>query len=389
VSGFFHFIGFRVPGGRAKLIKILNFERQTCNPDAAMNWNLHESLVFFGFLLFIFLMLAVDLGIFNRKSHAMSFREALGWTMVWVFVSFVFYLAIRFFGNQLHGLTDIEGIKQNILKFHHPIKVDGMSFQEAISLYNRNLSLEYLTGYLIEYSLSVDNIFVIIMIFLSFNIQQRYYHRVLFWGILGAIIMRFIFIFAASALIQRYEAVLYFFGGLLVIVGIKMGKEFFTAKEEDRIDQHRHPLVRFISKIFPVTTEEKGSHFWVREKGKTYITPLLIVLIFVEFMDVVFAVDSVPAVFSVTRDPYIVFFSNIFAILGLRSLFFLVNDVMNRFRFLKLGLGFLLTYVGIKMILQEADILHVPTKMSLLIIILILGFFVILSMLFPERAVKK
>ena len=353
-----------------------------------MNWNLHEFLVFFGFLFFIFLMLAVDLGVFNRKSHAMSFREALGWTMTWVFVSFLFYLLIRFFGDQLHGLTDIEGIKQNILKYHHPIKVDGMTFQQAINLYNRNLSLEYLTGYLIEYSLSVDNIFVIIMIFLSFNIQQRYYHRILFWGILGAIIMRFIFIFAASALIQRFEVIMYFFGALLIIVGVKMGKEFFSTKNEELIDPNKHPLVRFISKIFPVTHEEKGHHFWVREKGKFYITPLLIVLIFVEFMDVVFAIDSVPAVFSVTRDPYIVFFSNIFAILGLRSLFFLVNDVMNRFRFLKLGLAFLLSYVGVKMILQQAIDLHISTKMSLGIIIGILAFFVILSMIFPDKEVK-
>jgi tellurite resistance protein TerC len=256
---------------------------------------------------------------------------------------------------------------------------------DAIKKYDRNLSLEYLTGYLIEYSLSVDNIFVIIMIFLSFNIQQRYYHRVLFWGILGAIIMRFIFIFAASVLIQKFEAILYFFGGLLIAVGIKMGKEFFSFREPELIDTNRHPLVRFIAKIFPVTREERGYHFWIREKGKFSITPLLIVLIFIEFMDVVFAVDSVPAVFSVTRDPYIVFFSNIFAILGLRSLFFLVNDVMNRFRFLKLGLAFLLAYVGVKMILQEANLVHVPTKMSLGIIIGILSVFVILSMVFPEK----
>lgn len=350
-----------------------------------MNWNLHEVLVFFGFLLFIFLMLALDLGVFNRKSHTPSFREAMSWTVVWVAMSLGFWIGLRFFGHQLHGLADLAGIQDNIDKFRHPIRIDGLSFQQALELYNRNLSLEYLTGYLIEYSLSVDNIFVIIMIFLSFNIEPKYYHKVLFWGILGAIVMRFLFIFAASALIQRFEAILYLFGGMLIVVGIKMGKDFFTARDEDRIDTEHHFLVRLIARFFPVSHENEGGNFLVRKQGRLFITPLLIVLIFVEFMDVVFAVDSVPAVFSVTRDPYIVFFSNIFAILGLRSLFFVVNNVMNRFRFLKLGLAFLLAYVGVKMILQQAIDLHLSSRVSLGVIVGILAFFIILSMIFPEK----
>jgi tellurite resistance protein TerC len=346
---------------------------------------LHEVIFFCCFLAFIFLMLALDLGVFNKKSHTPTFREALTWTMVWVSISIVFYLLLMFFGHQLHDLEDLAGIQQNIDKYHHPIKIAGLSFDEAIRLYNRNLSLEYITGYIIEYSLSVDNIFVIIMIFVSFNIQTKYYHRILFWGILGALVMRFIFIFAASALIQRFEWILLFFGGMLVIVGINMGYEFIMKKEDSKIDTHNHPVVRFLSKYFNVTHEDKAHRFWVRENKRFYITPLLIVLILVEFFDVVFAIDSVPAVFSVTRDPFIVFFSNIFAILGLRSLFFLVNHVMGRFHYLKLGLAFLLSYVGLKMIFTKILDLHIDTKLSLGIIIGILSFFIIISLIFPKK----
>ena len=346
---------------------------------------LSEVLFFSGFLLFIFLVLAIDLGVFNKKSHIPTFREALTWTMVWVSISIIFYILIMFFGHDLHDLKDIAGIQANIDQFHHPIKIMGLSFDEAIKLYNSNLALEYITGYIIEYSLSVDNIFVIIMIFVSFNIRHKFYHRILFWGILGAIIMRFIFIFTASALIQRFEWVLFGFGGLLLIVGGKMGYEFFTKKDEDKIDPHHHSVVRFLSKYFSVTTEDKGHHFWVKENGKFFITPLFIVLILIEFFDVVFAIDSVPAVFSVTRDPFIVFFSNIFAILGLRSLFFLVSNVMGRFHYLKLGLAVLLSYVGLKMILQKLVDLHISTKVSLGIIVSILAFFIIISLIFPEK----
>jgi tellurite resistance protein TerC len=348
----------------------------------------HEIIIFSSFLLFIFMMLALDLGVFNKKSHAPSFREALAWTIVWVSISIVFYFLIRFFGHQLHDLDSIATIAENIQKYKHPINIDGLSFEEAIGLYNRNLSLEYLTGYLIEYSLSVDNIFVMIMIFLSFNVQSRYYHKVLFWGILGAIVMRFIFIFVASALIQRFEGVLYVFGGFLILIGVKMGWEYFTKKDEDKIDPHHHPVVRFISRHFPVTSEDHGSKFWVKQKGKIFITPLFIVLLLIEFFDVIFAVDSVPAVFSVTRDPFIVFFSNIFAILGLRSLFFLVNNVIDVFHYLKLGLAFLLTYVGAKMIGQLAFDIHFSSRLSLGIIIGILAFFMLLSIVFPKKTTE-
>jgi len=341
----------------------------------------HEIIIFCGFLMFIILMLSLDLGVIHKKSHTLTFRETLLWTIFWVALAIGFYILLRFFGNQLHGIHDKADIQVLIHHYHHPINIANSDLPKAIDDYNRNLSLEYLTGYLIEYSLSVDNIFVIIMIFLSFNIEQRYYHRVLFWGILGAIIMRFLFIFLASALIQRFEWIMMVFGFILVYLGIKLGWEFFSGKAAEKIDTHNHPVVKFVSRIFSVTKEKTGQRFWVREKSKFLITPLLIVLIVIEFSDVLFAVDSVPAVFSVTRDPLIVFFSNIFAILGLRALFFLVMNVMNRFHFLKLGLACLLSFIGVKMIFQ----LNISTNHTLGIIIGILSVFVILSMMFPEK----
>lgn len=341
----------------------------------------HEIVVFTGFLLFIILMLSLDLGIINKKSHAFTFREALLWTIFWVGLAIGFYLLIRFFGNEMHGIRNKADIQLLVDHYHHPINIINSDLPKAIADYNRNLSLEYLTGYLIEYSLSVDNIFVIIMIFLSFNIEHRYYHRVLFWGILGAIVMRFLFIFVASALIERFEWILMVFGVILVYLGVKLGWEFFSGKTAEKIDTHHHPVVKFISRFFSVTREKTGQRFWIREKGKIFITPLLIVLIIIEFSDVLFAVDSVPAVFSVTRDPLIVFFSNISAVLGLRALFFLVMNVMNRFRFLKLGLACLLSFIGVKMVFQ----LNISTNHSLGIIIGILSLFVFLSMIFPDK----
>jgi tellurite resistance protein TerC len=342
----------------------------------------HEIIAFGGFLVVIILMLYIDLGFIHRKSHSLSFREALLWTIFWVGLALIFYLLLRFFGNQLHGIKSKDDIQALVTRYHHPINIVNSDLQKAIGVYNHNLSLEYLTGYLIEYSLSVDNIFVIIMIFFSFNVEQRYFHRVLFWGILGAIIMRFLFIFLASALIQRFEWIMIIFGLILVYLGGKLGWEFFSGKEEGRIDTHNHPIVRFVSRMFPVTHEKTGQHFWIREEKKIFITPLLIVLIVIEFSDVLFAVDSVPAVFSVTRDPLIVFFSNISAILGLRALFFLVMNVMNRFHYLKLGLACLLSFIGFKMILQ----LNISTNHSLEIIIGILSVFALLSVIFPKKS---
>ncbi len=340
-------------------------------------FNPNEVLFFTGFLLFIALMLGIDLGFFQKKSHALSFREALGWTIVWVSVSVAFYFLIRHHGNLIHGSDTIAEIQNRIDRFNHPVNIDGMSLENAIAAYNRNLSLEYLTGYLIEYSLSVDNVFVIVMIFLSFNIQPKYFKRVLFWGILGAIIMRFIFIFAASAIIQRFGWFLYVFGGMLVVIGLKMAWDFLYGSKDEHIDTERHPVVRLVSRFFRVSHDDHAETFFIRINGKLHVTTLFIVLMIIEFTDVLFAIDSVPAVFSVTRDPYIVFFSNIFAILGLRSLFFLVMDIMGRFHYLKMGLSALLFFVGVKMLLHSTW--KIPTNVSLVIIASILVLSVVAS----------
>ena len=333
-------------------------------------FNLNEIIFFSSFLVFIGIMLVIDLGFFQKKNHALSFKEALTWTMVWVSISVAFYFLIKFHGNWIHGSDTLEEIQYRITKFHHPINIAGLGLQEAINLYNKNLSLEYLTGYLIEYSLSVDNVFVIVIIFISFNIQPKYFKRVLFWGILGAVIMRFMFIFAASALIQRFEWFLYVFGVMLVIIGLKMAFDFIYSTKDEQIDTETHPIVKIVSRFFNVSQDEHVETFFIRQQGKLFVTPLFIVLLIIEFTDVLFAVDSVPAVFSVTQDPYIVFFSNIFAILGLRSLFFLVMDIMNRFHFLKIGLAALLTFVGVKMLLH--DVFKISTNISLIVIASIL-----------------
>jgi tellurite resistance protein TerC len=339
--------------------------------------NPNEIIFFTSFLLFIAIMLGIDLGFFQKKNHALSFKEALSWTLVWVGISVGFYFLIRFHGNLIHGSDTIEEIQSRIMKFNHPIDITGLGVQDAIALYNKNLSLEYITGYLIEYSLSVDNVFVIVLIFISFNIQPKHFKRVLFWGILGAVIMRFIFIFAASALIQRFSWFLYVFGVMLVFIGAKMAYDFLFGKKDELIDTEKHPVVRILSRFFNISHDDHAETFFVRQQGKLFITPLFIVLMIIEFTDVIFAVDSVPAVFSVTQDPYIVFFSNIFAILGLRSLFFLVMDIMNRFHYLKMGLAGLLTFVGAKMLLHS--VFKISTNASLVIIASILLLSVIAS----------
>ena len=302
----------------------------------------NEIIVFFSFLLIVGFMLMLDLGVFNKNSHKISLKEAGIWTSVWVLVSIACFVFIRFNGNILHDIKDIAHLQTIISTYNHPIDISGKSFEDAISIYNNNLSLEYITGYLIEYALSVDNIFVIVMIFLAFGVEPKYYHRVLFWGIIGALIMRFIFIFLSSALIQNFGWILYVFGFILIFTGVKM---FISRNKEDKVETEKHPAVRFVSKYFSMTEQYEGQKFWIKKGKKMFFTPLFLVLIVIEFTDVIFAVDSVPAIFSITKDPYIVFFSNIFAILGLRSLFFLLVGIMDLFLYLKTGLSVLLIFI--------------------------------------------
>ena len=350
-----------------------------------MNWN--EIIFFSVFIAFILLMLFIDLVVVGKKSHIVSFKESITWTIVWVSISLLFYMIIRTHGDLIHGIDTMEKLKHVIAIHDHSINIDGLDFESALTVYRNNLSLEYLTGYLIEYALSVDNVFVMILIFIAFGVQQKYYKRVLFWGIIGAIVMRFIFIFLSAALIQKFEWVLYLFGLLLIFTGVKM---FLARNKEEKMDAEKHPIVKFAAKHFAVYPRYVKQHFVVKKKRKNYITHLLIVLLVIEFTDVIFAVDSVPAIFSITKDPYIVFFSNIFAIIGLRSLFFLLSNVMNKFRYLKIGLAALLTFIGLKMIFSDLlKEIGFTTAHSLYVVLLILLISVLASLVIPEREEGK
>ena len=350
-----------------------------------------EHLIFAGFLVFIAAILALDLGIFDKKSHEVKFKEALIWTFIWVAFGVGFYFLLLYFGDRLHDIKTIEDVQNRIDMYKHTYNILGVTdTQEAIHIYRQNLALEYITGYLIEYMLSVDNVFVMILVFMSFGVQKMYYKRVLMWGIIGAVIMRFIFIFLSAALIQRFDWILYIFGAFLVFTGIKM---FVERNKEDKVDPAHHPVVKFVSRYFPVHPVYFRQHFWFRNKhdnNRLYFTPLFLVLLVIEFTDVIFAVDSVPAIFSITQDPYIVFFSNIFAIMGLRSLFFVVAHVIGMFRFLKHGLAFLLSFIGFKMLLHiQLHDIGFTTAHSLIVIIVILGTSIAASLIWPDKSRKK
>jgi len=343
--------------------------------------HLHEILIFGGFLLFIVLMLFIDIGIFNKEAKEVSFKNALMWTIIWVSLALIFWAVIYFFGDKIHDPQNIEELKLLIARYNHPIDVSSNNFNTLIVDYRRNLSLEYITGYLIEYALSVDNIFVILMVFYSFGLEKKYYHKVLFWGILGAIIMRFLFIFVSAALIQQFSWVLYGFGLLLVFTGIKM---FIDRNKKEEIDTANNKIVVLASKIFKVDKEYNGSSFFIKKNRQIYVTTLFIVLLVIEFTDVIFAVDSIPAIFSITQDPYIVYFSNIFAIIGLRSLFFLVENLVEKFSYLKIGLAVLLVFIGAKMLIH--GYYQIGTMHSLLIVLGILSLSIITSLIFPNKS---
>jgi len=345
--------------------------------------NTQEIVILICFLILITFILIVDLGVFHKKNHEVGFKKALGFTTLWVTLALIFWGLIYFHGDWIHGLENFEDLKNLVSKYGHPIKLVDNDFEKSLSIYRKSLGLEFITGYIIEYSLSVDNIFVILMIFYSFGVKKIYYHRVLFWGILGAIIMRFLFIFISSALIQQFAWILYLFGALLVFTGIKM---FLDRNKKDTIDTNKHPIIVFVSKHFAVDREYEGPRFFIRKKGKLYLTGLFVVLIVIEFSDVIFAVDSVPAIFSITKDPFIVYFSNIFAIIGLRSLFFLLMNIIEKFRYLKIGLSALLIFIGVKMLIH--DYFEITTMQSLSVILFILLISMIASLLVPVKVSK-
>jgi tellurite resistance protein TerC len=280
------------------------------------------------FYALVIMMLYADLKLFGRKGqHEVSIKEALQMTFVWIAVSLIFCAGIWFYEGD-------------------------------------NKAMEFLAGYLIEKSLSMDNLFVFLMLFSFFGVQRKYQHEVLFWGIFGALILRSIFIFAGAAMVQRFDWILGIFGAFLIYTGIKM----FSHKDDESVDPSKNIFVKLFKKFFPVTDQMHEDKFFIIEGGKRLATPLFIALLVIETTDVAFAVDSIPAVFSVSRDPFIVLTSNIFAILGLRALYFALAAIAQYFTYLKYGLGIILSFVGVKMLLDVFGICEVPTWMSLLII---------------------
>ncbi len=345
-----------------------------------------ESLFFLLFSVGVMAVMLIDLGIFKKdNSVEVSFREAGFWTGMWVLLAIVFYIFLGYNGAMVHGIKDMASLKAVQQAYASHIDLGTGSYLEALAIFQNNLSLEFITGYLVEYSLSADNVFVFILIFNSFGVQKRYYKKILVWGILGAIILRLVFIFLGAALLQKFDWIIYVFGAFLVYTGIKI---LFSKHEEDEIDTANHPVVRLLSRFFNVYKRNVIGHFFVRMKntGKLFITPIFVVVVVIAFTDIIFAVDSIPAIFSISKDPYIVFFSNVFAVMGLRSLFFFLSSLMGLFRFLPMGLGVLLSFVGGKMLAHsKLEEWGFSTLASLSVIIGILTISILLSMIFPEK----
>jgi tellurite resistance protein TerC len=301
-----------------------------------------------GFLVFVLLMLALDLGVFNRKTHVISIKEALIWSGVWIMLAMAF----------------------NVLIYMN------LGHEKAF---------QFFTGYVIEKALSVDNLFVFILVFGYFHVQLQYQHKILFWGVLGALVMRAMFIGAGVALIHSFSWIMYVFGVFLIYTGFKM---MFT--EDKEIEPDKNPVVKLFKRYFPVTEQRHGSAFFIKQAGKYVATPLFIVLIVVEVTDLIFAVDSIPAILAITDDPYIVFTSNVFAILGLRSLYFALAGLMQYFSYLKYGLALILAFVGAKMCIshyfEPREVISI--QVSLLVILGILSLSIIASLLFKQKEEK-
>jgi tellurite resistance protein TerC len=342
-----------------------------------------DNIYFIAFIVVILGVLLFDLLLVGKNRHIISFKESLLWTSVWIFFSLLFFVFIYYYGNNIHHIDSFDTLKSHCSLFYPNLNFSELNFSEALVLYRKTLATDFLTGYFLEYSLSIDNIFVILMILNSFSVDPKNYKTVLFWGILGAIVLRFLFIFLGSALVIKYEWILYVFGFFLLYSGIKM---FLERNKNDKLEAKDHFLVKFLSKYFNLFPDFQNGKFWTKSNGKLFITPLLLVLILIEFSDLVFAFDSIPAIFSITRDPYIVFFSNIFAILGLRSLFFLLIKIVEYFRFLKIGVSFLLVFVGFKLIFHNyLEKLGFSNIYSLTFILCTLILCILTSIIFPKK----
>ena len=294
--------------------------------------------IFFAF--FILAMLALDLGVFNRKSHVIKMKEAMLWTLFWVTLALLFGAGIYFF-------------------------------------YGHGKAMEFLAGYLIEYSLSIDNLFVFMLIFRFFNVPRAYEHKALFWGILMALVTRAVFIFAGVALINTFSWVMYIFGAFLIFTGIKM-----ALNKQTEVHPDKNIAIKLLRYVIPVTSRFSGARFFVVKRGVRHATPMLAVLLALETTDILFAIDSIPAVLAISKDPFIIYTSNVFAILGLRSLFFAISGLMKLFHLLHYGLAAILTFVGIKMLIE--DFFHVPVTISLLVIASILVMSIVSSLIWPD-----
>lgn len=317
-----------------------------------------------GFTVFVFIVLALDLGVFHRQAHEVKFREALGWSVVWVVLALLFGYLFGKFAE---------------IRFFHDARLLAIpGFDPSVEAHRA--MLQYFTGYIVEKALSVDNIFVFVVIFTYFNIPDKYQHRVLFYGIIGALVFRCLFIAVGAALIQYYWVVV-LFGVFLILTGIKV-----LLAPEKPLDPEKNPIMKFLKRVLPISPQLDGQRFIVRSSGKWMATPLFVALVFIEISDVVFAVDSVPAIYAITKEPMIVFTSNIFAILGLRAMFFLLAGVVHKFRFLKYGLGLVLVFVGLKMVwLNQLFGGHFPIGWSLAIISILIGGSILASFLIPPK----
>ncbi|MCQ2974832.1 MAG: TerC/Alx family metal homeostasis membrane protein [Bacteroidales bacterium] len=359
--------------------------------------SISEIIFFSSFIVFIVGILLLDMLVIDRKAHDVSLKEAGIWTGVWIALSLLFAGFLWFHGDLVHGIENFDDLKIVTEKYASHLNLDENNFEASLQLYREQMTISYITGYLIEKMLSVDNLFVMMMIFTSFAVSKKEYQHVLNWGILGAIVLRCLFIFIGTAVIKRFDWVLFLFGAFLLYSSIKM---FFGKDEDENIDVANHPVVKFTSKHFRVFPHFNGDNFFVRAKnidgnvqitskkegGKIFLTPLFVTVIMIEFSDLIFAFDSIPAVFAVSLDPYVVFFSNIFAILGLRAMFFLLAGIVDKFRFLKIGVGFLLLFISVKLLIHKW--VEINNIASLIFIISVLVISILLSVIIPKKEDK-
>ena len=339
-----------------------------------------EILFLGGFVVFIAAILVLDMLVIDRKAHVVSIKEAGTWTAIWIGLALLFSVFLWFHGDIVHGIENMQDLQAVAARYAAHLKLDASDFEASLQQYRHYMTISYISGYLIEKTLSVDNLFVMMMIFTSFGVGKNEYQHVLNWGILGAIVLRFIFIFLGAAIISRFDWILLVFGALLIYSGVKM---YVNRNKKEEINVEKHPLVKFLTKTGRMYPKFMGDKFFVREAGKWLLTPLFVTVLVIEFSDLIFAFDSIPAVFSVSLDPYVVFFSNIFAILGLRAMFFLLAAIADKFRYLKTGVCVLLVFIGVKMLIHKY--FEIDAIASLLLIIAVLIISIGASLIIPQK----